>query len=251
MTNAPFIFMDISNSWAKFCRGTKKKLGRRFRIPTKNLDRAFVLRLKQKYPLAKLFVASVVPEKSAVLKKFWPPEKIHFVSHKSPLGIKISYPKPQKIGADRLANAVAAVHFYPCPIIAIDFGTAVTFDVISAKKEYLGGAIAPGISAMTDYMHDRTALLPYLKLKEPKRIIGKSTTEAMQVGTVHGYRGLIKEIITQTKKALKTPKATIIATGGYSELISKKIPDIQAIRPLLTLEGLQIIASSSVSNIPT
>jgi type III pantothenate kinase len=176
------------------------------------------------------------------LKSVWKSKKTHFVSHRSPLGIKIFYPTPQKIGADRLANAVAAAHLYPTPIIAIDFGTAVTFDVISAKKEYLGGAIAPGLGAMTEYLHERTALLPYMKLQEPRRIIGKSTLEAMQVGTVHGYRGLVKEIILQTRKALKTNKITIIATGGYAELIAKGVPEIQSVRPLLTLEGLQIVA---------
>ncbi|MFZ5806634.1 MAG: type III pantothenate kinase [Verrucomicrobiota bacterium] len=242
MKNARFIFLDISNSWAKYCAGTKKKLGQRHRIPTKNLDRAFALRLKRRYPEAMLVAASVVPLKTKVLKSVWESKKAHFVSHRSPLGIKISYPTPQKIGADRLANAVAAAYLYPTPIIAIDFGTAVTFDVISTKKEYLGGAIAPGLGAMTEYLHERTALLPYMKLQEPRRIIGKSTLEAMQVGTVHGYRGLVKEIILQTRKALKTKKITIIATGGYAELIAKGIPEIQAVRPLLTLEGLQIIA---------
>jgi type III pantothenate kinase len=109
------------------------------------------------------------------------------VSHKITLGVGIDYPKPETIGADRLANAAAAVALYGSPAIVVDFGTAVTFDVISAAGDYAGGVIAPGLNAMTDYLHNRTALLPRVSLREPHRAIGRSTVEAMRSGAIHGY----------------------------------------------------------------
>lgn len=242
MKNFTHLFIDISNSWTKFCDGDLRKFGQRHSLETANLDAKFLAQLKKQYPQAMLVIASVVPVKGEIFRKHWPKNKLHFVSHKSPMNIKIRYPRPEKLGADRIANGVAVAEFYPCPCIVVDFGTAVTFDVISAKKEYLGGAIAPGLNAMADYLHERTALLPHMQLKEPKRIIGQSTVEAMEVGTVIGYCGLVKEIIRETKTALRSKKVTVVATGGHAELIAKHVPEIQHIRPLLTLEGIQIVA---------
>src|SRR3954466_2471295 len=99
-------------------------------------------------------------------------------------GIGINYPKPQSIGPDRLANALAARHHYGAPSLVVDFGTAVTFDVIDGNGDYVGGIIAPGLSAMTDYLHEKTALLPRIKVRETRAIIGKNTEEAMLIGAV-------------------------------------------------------------------
>jgi type III pantothenate kinase len=238
------IFIDISNSWTKYAFGTPKNLASRLSLPTREVNAAFVKKLRQQEPSAILVISSVVPEKNSVFKKNWPLSKIHFLTNKSPLGIKIIYPKPQKIGADRLANAAAAAKICKCPAIVVDFGTAVTFDVLSADRAYIGGVIAPGLNAMTDYLYQQTALLPKLTLQEPKRIVGKNTIEAMRVGAVIGYRGLVKEIIHQLKKELQTDTIEVIATGGHSELISRKVPEIKSVHPLLTLQGLQIIAAN-------
>jgi len=129
--------------------------------------------------------------------------------------------------------------------VVVDFGTAVTFDIISRAGAYVGGVIAPGLEVMTDYMFQRTALLPKIDLLEPTEIIGKSTKSAMMAGAVHGYRGMIKEILSEIYEEFgdtgARPKA--IATGGYAELISGKIDQIDAVDPDLTLQGLRIIAT--------
>ena len=155
-------------------------------------------------------------------------------------GLGIDYPRPDTIGPDRLANAVAARHHFGVPVVVIDFGTAVTFDVVDARGNYAGGIIAPGLAAMTDYLHEHTALLPRIRIREFKRAIGKSTEEAMLVGAVHGYRGLIRELLMELKRELKTRHLPVVATGGYAKLIAAKLPEILCVDPLLTLEGLRL-----------
>jgi len=156
-------------------------------------------------------------------------------------GIGIQYPKPQTIGPDRLANAVAVKQHFGAPAVVVDFGTAVTFDVVNAQGNYVGGIIAPGLSVMTDYLHEKTALLPSINIREIRAVIGKNTEEAMLIGAVHGYRGLIRELVGELKRALNCPRLPVVATGGYARLISSKLPDITAVRPLLTLEGLRLV----------
>ncbi len=163
------------------------------------------------------------------------------LTHKTLRVVEIDYPRPETIGPDRLANAVAAKAHFGVPTVVVDFGTAVTFDVVDRKGRYVGGIIAPGLSAMTDYLHEKTALLPRIKIREIKSPIGRSTEEAMLVGTVHGYRGLIRELILELQGALKTKKFPVIATGGYASLISSRLPEITAVDPLLTLEGLRLV----------
>lgn len=156
-------------------------------------------------------------------------------------GLGIDYPRPRTIGPDRLANALAARHHFGAPVVVVDFGTAVTFDVVDAKGSYVGGIIAPGLAAMTDYLHERTALLPRIKIREIGRAIGKSTVEAMLVGAVHGYRGLIRELVLELKRELKARRLPVVATGGCGELIASRLPEITAVEPLLTLEGLRLV----------
>jgi type III pantothenate kinase len=156
-------------------------------------------------------------------------------------GIGIDYPKPDTIGPDRLANALAARERFGAPAVVIDFGTAVTFDVVDRAGNYVGGIIAPGLAAMTDYLHEKTALLPRISIREVESPIGKSTEQAMLVGAVHGYRGLIRGLITELKRELKSRRLPIVATGGYAHLICSRLPEITAVDPLLTLEGLRLV----------
>jgi type III pantothenate kinase len=156
-------------------------------------------------------------------------------------GVGIDYPNPKTIGPDRLANAVAARHAYGAPVVVVDFGTAVTFDVVDKRGNYVGGIIAPGLAAMTDYLHEKTALLPRIRIREVKAVIGKNTEEAMLVGAVHGYRGLVHELIRELRQALNCRRLPVVATGGYGELIARKVPEITAVDPLLTLEGLRLV----------
>lgn len=156
-------------------------------------------------------------------------------------GVGIDYPRPDTIGPDRLANAVAARAQFGAPVVVVDFGTAVTFDVVDAHGDYIGGIIAPGLAAMTDYLHEKTALLPRIQIREFPRAIGKSTEEAMLVGAVHGYRGLVRELILELKRELKAKRLPVVATGGYAKLIGAKLPEILRVEPNLTLEGLRLV----------
>jgi type III pantothenate kinase len=155
-------------------------------------------------------------------------------------GVGLNYPKPSTIGPDRLANAVAIRHRFGAPAVAVGFGTAVAFDVVDRHGDYAGGIIGPGLAAMTDYLHEKTALLPRIKIRDLKSVIGKSTEEAMLIGAVHGYRGLIRQIIHDLKGKLKARRLPVIATGGYAELMAAQLPEITAVDPLLTLEGLRL-----------
>jgi len=244
MKTAKFILIDISNSWTKYCLSNGKNMGVRHLLPTAKFDLKSARTIRSLAPEAMLVVCCVVPKKQNVLYKVWPKSAREYISASSPLGITIDYPQPFQVGADRLANAVAAASLYPLPAVVIDFGTAVTFDIISGDRAYLGGVIAPGLNAMTDYLHERTALLPRLKLREPRRYIAKSTVEAMRVGAVAGYRGLVREIISGIRRELPQPLRSVVATGGQGGLVASGVSEIQQVNPLLTLQGLQIIANN-------
>jgi type III pantothenate kinase len=193
----------------------------------------------------KVVVSSVVPAKnSAISKATKKRAEVLWLDWKLNLGVGIDYPQPQSIGADRLANAAAVAEIYGSPAIVVDFGTAVTFDIVSERRTYVGGVIAPGLEAMTNFLYQRTALLPRISLKEPPHAVGKSTIEAMLSGAVFGYRGLVREILARIKaEQFPRKKVYVIATGGYAGLIAGRLPEIGVIRPHLTLEGLRIVAN--------
>jgi type III pantothenate kinase len=189
-------------------------------------------------------VSSVVPSKNSAISTAVGKGNVLWLHWKLKLGVEIDYPKPRSIGADRLANAAAVTELYGFPAIVVDFGTAVTFDIISEHRAYIGGVIAPGLEAMTNFLYQRTALLPRISLKEPLHAIGKSTIEAMRAGAVFGYRGLVREIFERIKaEQFGRKKVYIVATGGYARLIARGLPEIGVVRPHLTLEGLRIVAN--------
>ncbi|MGE3308533.1 MAG: type III pantothenate kinase [Limisphaerales bacterium] len=163
------------------------------------------------------------------------------LTHKTLRSVGIDYPKPATIGPDRLANALAARHLHRPPVVVVDFGTAVTFDIVDAQGRYSGGIIAPGLAVMTDYLHEKTALLPRIRIREIRSAIGRSTEEAMLVGAVHGYRGLVRQLIHLLRKELRVDQLPVVATGGYARLIARGIPEITSVRPNLTLEGLRLL----------
>ena len=189
-------------------------------------------------------LCSVVPRATPFVKRFvraaWKLDTLE-LNAKTIRGVGIDYPKPESIGPDRLANAVAAKARFGAPVVVVDFGTAVTFDVVNAKGNYVGGIIAPGLAAMTTYLHEKTALLPKIEIREIKSAIGRSTEEAMLVGAVHGYRGLVRELIMELKRELRVNKLPVVATGGYAKLIAAKLPEISDVEPDLTLEGLRLV----------
>ncbi|MBU7007840.1 type III pantothenate kinase [Phosphitispora fastidiosa] len=152
----------------------------------------------------------------------------------------IRYDNPKEVGADRIVNAIAAYELYGGPLIVVDFGTATTFDAISAEGAYLGGAIAPGISISTEALYTKAAKLPRIELLKPKAVIGKNTVSSMQSGIIYGFVGQADGIVSRMKKEMGG-KAYVVATGGLAELISNESGLIDTINSNLTLEGLRII----------
>jgi type III pantothenate kinase len=236
------LLIDVGNTTTDFALAAPAGVGRVVSVPTAKLTG--IPKSLGKYSAAVL--ASVVPAVTRQLRGPMAAPRI-VVSAETDLGIGIRYPNKHQIGADRLANAVGVVNLYGAPAIVVDFGTAVTFDVVNSSREYVGGVIAPGISAMTHYLHEHTALLPNITPHEPRSVIGKSTVAAMQVGTVVGYRGLVKEILAALRREPGLKKAVVVATGGYGDLIARKVPEIQHVNPLLTLEGLRFIYLRTVN----
>ena len=241
MAAAEFLLIDNSNSFTKFALASRERLGAVRRMRTSELDAAALRRLLRGWRFDRVVLCSVVPEKAALLAKAFKSVPLHSVSHRSRLGVGIDYPNPRSIGADRLANAAGAAAFYGAPCVVVDFGTAVTFDILSAAGKYVGGVIAPGLEAMTDYLHQRTALLPRISLIEPPGPIGKSTRHAMLAGAVYGYRGLVREIIGEIRKALGVRRLKVVATGGYADLIAAGVKEIAGVHTDLTLEGARLI----------
>jgi type III pantothenate kinase len=239
-----WLLIDNSNTRTKFALGDAEHLlPWRAVLATPDISAATLAHLLAGIDFDAVMVCSVVPAKTAVLRDYfeakWP---LHFLNHTSPLGMGIDYPLPSQIGADRLANSAGVLSRHGVPAIIIDFGTAVTFDVISAAPAYCGGVIAPGLGAMSDYLPRKTALLPEIELHEPASAIGKSTVHAMQVGAVIGYRGLVKEIIARICQELPG-QARIVATGGDAALIAQGVPEIETVDPDITLDGLRQVAA--------
>ena len=154
-------------------------------------------------------------------------------------GMPILYDEPKNVGADRIANAIGAYDLYGGPTIVVDFGTANTVDAVSAKGEYLGGAIFPGIEIALDALFARAAALRRVELVAPKNVIGKSTIEAIQSGAVYGFSGQIDALVDRFQAELG--QSSVVATGGLAELIMPHSRTIQQFEPWLTLQGLRIV----------
>jgi len=243
--DSDYLLIDISNSYAKFAFASTTRVSAPARIVTSKLSSSVVVGFLAQRTVRKVVVSSVVPAKnSAISNAAKKKANVLWLDWKLKLGVGIDYPKPRSIGADRLANAAAVAELYGFPAIVVDFGTAVTFDIVSERRTYVGGVIAPGLEAMTNFLYQRTALLPRLSLKEPRRAVGKSTIEAMLSGAVFGYRGLVREILARIRaEQFRRKKVYVVATGGYARLIAGRLPEIGVIRPHLTLEGLRLVAN--------
>ncbi len=155
-------------------------------------------------------------------------------------GIHIRVDYPQSVGADRVVDAAAVKHLYGGPACVVDFGTATTFDAVSAEGDYLGGAIAPGIDISAEALFTRTAQLPRVELQRPPSVIGRNTVHAMQSGLIFGYTSLVEGMIQRFRAELG-PTMKVIATGGLAETIAQETNAIQIIAPWLTLDGLRVI----------
>ncbi len=242
--------IDIGNTNTVLGVFDKDKLKYFFRISTRNsltVDDCGLLinqlLLGKRKKIKGVIICSVVPCLTSVYQgmsqKYLRIEPV-VVNTQLPLGIKVLYDDPSQVGADRLANAVAAYRIYGGPAIVVDLGTATTFDVISKKGEYLGGAIAPGLEVSISNLVQKAAQLSKIELKKPKDIIGKSTEESLRSGIFYGTLGQIDAIVKRIKKKI-TGKVKVIATGGLASLVAPESETIEKIDPGLTLKGLNII----------
>ena len=191
-----------------------------------------------------LIIASVVPPLNGVLEamaRTYFGRAPLFVEPGIKTGMPILYENPQEVGADRIVNGVAAYERCRAAAIVVDFGTATTFDAISGRGEYLGGAIAPGLQISAEALFERAARLPRVEIRRPPKVIGRNTIHSLQAGLFHGYLGLVQGILTRMKAEMEGPVRTI-GTGGLSLSLEQDLRALlDAIEPNLTLEGLRII----------
>jgi type III pantothenate kinase len=242
------LLLDIGNTHTHLGLANEKRVLKQINIPTAGWfgggAAKLVARFAGRARLEGAALCSVVPRATPralkVIKRKWHLDCLT-LTPKTLRGVGIDYPKPNTIGPDRLANAVAVKHHHGAPAVVVDFGTAVTFDVVNRDGNYVGGIITPGLAVMTEYLHEKTALLPRIRIREEKAIVGKNTQQAMLIGAVHGYRGLIRELIRELKIELRAGHLPVVATGGYARLMAAELPEITAIDPLLTLEGLRLV----------
>jgi type III pantothenate kinase len=190
-----------------------------------------------------VIVSSVVPDWNGILaataRRAFGHEAL-FVAPGVKTGLPILYENPHEVGADRIVNAVAAVHCYGAPVIVLDFGTATTFDVVGPKGEYLGGVIAPGLGISAEALFQRAARLMRVDVKKPARIIGRTTEESVQSGLFHGYVSLVEGVVRRLRAelAVETP---VVATGGLAPVFQEELSFLQAVDPHLTLLGLRLV----------
>jgi type III pantothenate kinase len=240
------LLLDIGNTHTHAGLGGPRRVVRQMNLPSAHWadrrgSRPLERWLGKNRPTA-VALCSVVPEITPRVREWaartWGLSPLE-LSAQNVRGIGIDYPRPETIGPDRLANAIAARARYGAPALIVDFGTAVTLDVVDSRGNYVGGVIAPGLAAMTEYLHERTALLPRIRICDVRRAIGRSTEEAMRVGAVHGYRGLIRELVREVKAELGVRRLPVVATGGYARLMARGLAEIGAVDPNLTLDGLR------------
>jgi len=241
------LLFDIGNTNTHLGLADERRVRKNTNIPTSLWFRGAAGRSVKKFVgrarLEGVALCSVVPRATPhvrrTVRRLWHLNALE-LTRNTLCGLGIDYPDPDTIGEDRLANALAARQRFGSPVVVVDFGTAVTFDVVNRAGNYAGGVIAPGLAAMTDYLHEKTALLPRIKIREIKTAVGKSTEQAMLVGAVHGYRGLVRELLAELKRELKVKRLPVVATGGYAKLIASKLREVSAVEPNLTLEGLRL-----------
>lgn len=196
--------------------------------------------------IKKTIISCVVPPMVPILDPFckkYLKHAPHWVDAQSVADMPNRYGNPSEVGADRIVNAVGAYQKYPTSLIVIDFGTATTFDVISSKGEYLGGAISPGIGIASEALYAHASKLPRVEIfKPPPAVIGRDTIGSIQAGIIFGYAGLVDGIVRRMKEEMDDPPPRVIATGGLAPLMKGVAQTIEFVEQTLTLEGLRIIS---------
>lgn len=248
MPEGEFLLINNNNTRTKFALADREALLANTSVMSKDLTDDGITAVLEDWDYENVVLASVVPSSLSVLMASQKGRKTVQVNHEIELGIDIDFPDPSTVGADRLANAAAVAEPDRVGgVVVVDFGTAVTFDIVDSRPAYIGGVIAPGLDAMRHYLHQKTALLPEIDLERPESAVGRSTIHAMQSGAFHGYRGLTREILARVIEEMDCP-AKVIATGGYAALIADGLPEIQFVEPSLTMQGLLRIAKLNFSS---
>jgi len=190
-----------------------------------------------------IIISSVVPPVDSTLRqvceRYFNTRPL-FIEPGVKTGMPVLYDNPAEVGADRIVNSVAAFEKFGGPCIVVDFGTATTFDCVSAKGEYQGGVICPGIGISADALFEKTARLPRVAIRKPARVIGSTTVGSLQSGLYYGYLGLVDGILDRLLEEIG-PQTTVVATGGLAALIGKGSRHIKHVDDLLTLDGLRLI----------
>ena len=235
--------VDIGNTNINFGIFKNKKLFERFIIPTKKYNGKRLKDLLSRTEIDKSIICSVVPLTTKLVAKDLKRilnKQPHILGKNIFVPIKNLYRQPKQVGQDRLVNAYAGITLYGSPLIVVDFGTAVTFDIISKNKEYLGGMILPGLEISLTALSEKTALLPKIKLNKPKEFIGRDTKNSMLSGIVYGFAALTDALIKRIKENIGK-QAKVIGTGGNINLIATFCQSFDRIDNALTLKGLHLI----------
>ena len=230
-TNINFAVFEKNKIIAKFSVGTKAYSFTKIKSPLKNFAESDAL------------ICSVVPRLTNIIYKDLKHAlrgKIYVLGKHVKVPIINKYREPGQVGQDRLVNAYAGIKLYGPPLVVIDFGTAVTFDIISKKSAYLGGLIIPGIQISLDALHERTALLPRPQLNRPKKLIGQDTKESILSGIIFGFAAIVDNL-SRRLRGFIGKKAKVIGTGGDIAIIKDYSEEIDSVRPDLTLQGINLI----------
>jgi type III pantothenate kinase len=240
--------VDVGNTHAHFGMFEDESLTGRCDIPSGSTVKKYTEVLSKLLRCAEtgVVIGSVVPPVTRALEELLSREfsiKPLVVSHKLPLGIRICYDNPSRLGADRIAHVVGGFTLYGGPLLIVSFGTAVTFEVVSGKGDFVGGAIAPGLHTMFASLHEKTAQLPKLSREKTKKAkIGRDTESSIEFGVAHGADGAIKEIIKSLKESCRMHvRLKLVATGGDAEYFAKRLAMFDYVNRDLTLIGLREI----------
>jgi len=242
--------VDIGNTNISFGIFKGDKLLKRLALPASGYNLKKLRAKLAGFKITDVVICSVVPKLTRLLAqglRRFTGRRPYIIGKDFAVPIKNLYRCPGEVGQDRLINAYAAILLYGAPVIAIDFGTAVTFDVISRKKEYLGGLILPGLNLSLDALNKYTALLPRIKLNRPDEFIGRDTRVSMLSGIVYGFAALADDLSARIKNKIGR-NALVIGTGGDIKLILDYCRVFDIIEPDLTLKGINLVYQKKVSS---